>query len=155
MGAKLSGKRASLLGGLLLLLVSGVGCTRFQAEAPQGFATYEQKSPFRAVSPDGVVFRVRSEKNKPHAELPFWKEALKKRMVDAGYRFVSEKDIKAGGKDGYLLELAAPLGNQDYTYVIALFQNEEHLVIVESAGEISRFSARRDAVLAALDKLRF
>lgn len=155
MAAKLRGVRAVWWAGMLVLLLTGVGCTRFQAEAPQGFATYEQKSPFRAVSPDGVVFRVRAEKNKPRAELPFWKEALKKRMVDAGYHFVSEKDIKAGGKSGYLIELAAPLGTQDYTYMIALFQNEDHLVIVESAGEISRFSARRDAVMAALDKLKF
>lgn len=138
--------------GLLALLTA---CRSFQAEAPAGFAPYDQKKSFRAVSPDGVLYRVRQQENKPKATLAFWKEALKKRMLDAGYHFVSEGDIKADNEPGYLLELNAPLGSQDYTYFIAVFARDNTLVIVESAGEVTRFKARREGVLAAIQKLRF
>lgn len=144
-----------LLRGVSLLVALGLltACRSFTAEAPVGFAPYKQTRSFRAVSPDGVVFRVRTEKNEPKAELNFWKEALKKRMLDAGYHFVSEGDIKAGEHVGYLLELSAPLGTQDYTYLIAVFDQGDRLVLVESAGEIARFAGRREAVVAAIGKL--
>ena len=35
------------------------------------------------------------------------REALKNRMTDAGYAFITEDDIEGAGR-GYLLELAAP-----------------------------------------------
>jgi len=145
-----------LLTCLLLLLLSLLGgCKSFTAQAPNGFATYDKGGAFRAVSPDGVIYRVRDEKNKPQAELAFWKEALKKRMLDAGYRFVAESDVKAGDASGYLLELNAPQGSQDYTYLTALFVEGDRLVIVESAGEVTRFKARRDVVMEAIGKITF
>jgi len=149
--------RSSLPAAIFLCFVMGwmAGCAAFQPETPIGFAPYEGHSSFRAVSPDGVMYRVRSEKNEPKADLPFWKEALKKRMLEAGYRFVSEAEVKAGADPGYLLELNAPYGTQDYSYLIALFERNDRLVIVESAGEVVRFKARREAVLAAIQGIRF
>lgn len=151
----LFGRFGRWMGGLGLLLVLGLlpACRSFQAEAPAGFAPYSSSKIYRAVSPDGVVFRIRSEKNEPRAELAFWQEALKKRMLDAGYHFVREGEIKAGPQVGYLLELTAPLGTQDYAYLIALFEEGDRLVLVESAGEIARFAPRRESVLAAIEKL--
>lgn len=144
-----------LLLGMSLVAVLGLlsACRSFKAEAPVGFAPYKETRSFRAVSPDGVVFRVRTEKNEPKASLNFWKEALKKRMQDAGYHFVREGEVKAGEQVGYLLELSAPLGTQDYSYLIAVFDQGERLVLVESAGEIARFAGRRDAVVTAIGKL--
>lgn len=146
--------------GLCLTVTLGIGgltgCARFSAQAPTGFATYDKDGgAFRAVSPDSVMYRVREEKNKPKAELAFWKEALKKRMVDAGYHFVSETDVKADTSAGYLLELNAPQGNADFTYVTAIFVQDDRLIIVESAGEVSRFASRRSAVMDAIGKIRF
>lgn len=154
-GGKRALRRPLLIGLLLVMLSLLAGCKSFTAQAPSGFATYEKGGAFRAVSPDGVIYRVRDEKNKPQAELAFWKEALKKRMLDAGYRFVSESDVKAGAAPGYLLELNAPQGSQDYTYLTALFVQGDRLVIVESAGEVSRFKSRRDVVLEAIGKIAF
>ena len=138
---------------LLLALVAmgaGASCRDFEAVAPEGFATFESLSDFRAVSSDGVTYRVRTEENEPAADLAFWREALKKRMQDAGYTVVKEGAIDAKGRPGYLLELAAPIGRQDYAYAIGIFVRGKRIVIVESTGEVTRFAGHRKAVLAAM-----
>jgi hypothetical protein len=142
--------------GLALMLLGTSACASFTAVAPAGFAPFEkQGGELRAVSPDGVVYRVRDEKHKPHADLAFWKEALKKRMIDAGYHFVAEQDVSAGGKPGYLLELSAPVGEQDYGYWVAVFDAGSQLVLVEAAGEVTKLAARRDQLLAAIKATQF
>lgn len=130
------------------------GCRNFDATAPAGFASFEDMSQFRAVSADGVTYRVRSEENEPFAELSFWQEALKKRMVDAGYTFVSDSQVEAGPEKGYLIELAAPVGVEDYTYLIAVFTRGSDLLLVEAAGEVTRFVAHRDPIVKAISEIR-
>jgi hypothetical protein len=139
---------------LALAVILGLAaCNSAKAPAPEGFAAYKGDKPFRAVSADGVVYRVRTESDASDAALDFWKEALKKRMLDAGYTFLRESDIKASEQPGYLLELTAPLGPRDYTYLIAIFKHGKRLVVVESSGEVSIFEKRRGAVLDAIAKL--
>lgn len=78
--------------------------SRSEAVAPSGFAPYKKAGRFQALSPDGVAYRVRSVRNKPKAELPFWKEALRSRMEAAGYHVVAEADVQAAdGAKGALL----------------------------------------------------
>lgn len=122
----------------------------FLPAPPEGFAPYDSKKLYRAVSPDGVVFRVRAAEHEPEADLAFWKEAMHKRMEEAGYNFLSEAELDASGTPGTLLELTAPYGTDDYTYLLAVFPAGKELVIVEAAGEVSRFDARKDAILAAI-----
>jgi len=121
-----------------------------RADVPVGFARYPKGKAFRAASPDDVLFRVRTERHRPDATLAFWKEALRKRMTDAGYRFLSERDVKAGTTPGYLLELTAPLGVDDALYLVAVFPAGRRLVVVEAAGEVSEAKARLDVILAAI-----
>lgn len=140
---------------VLLIIITALagGCVhKLPDSVPQGFAAYENQQKIRAVSPDGVMYRIRREKNEPFAELPFWREALKKRMLDAGYNFMNEEDIKAGERSGYLLELAAPLGAQDFSYLIALFVNDnKQLVIVEAAGDMTVFAKWRPEIIKAIE----
>lgn len=118
---------------------------------PDGFARYDNKSrPWRAVSPDGVLMQVRAEEHKPEATLDFWQEALRKRMADAGYTFVAERELTAGGVKGYLLELAAPMGTEDCSYWVAVFPDGKRLVVVEAAGEAGLFQARAEAIRASI-----
>jgi hypothetical protein len=131
------------------LLVLVTGC-RLEAPSPSGFAVYDGFGPLRAVSPDGVLYRVRSEDNEPLADLEFWRQALRRHMVDAGYRLLDEGDVEADGVNGYLLELAAPLGEQDYAYLVALFVVGDELILAEAAGEVTRFQARREAIVEAV-----
>lgn len=138
------------------VVVGSFGCIPSLPEEqniPAGFAPYAENNIIRAVSSDGVMYRIRREKNEPFAELAFWKEALKKRMVDAGYSFMKDEDIDIGKRPGYLLELAAPLGTQDYTYLIALCLKDDQLVIVEAAGEMTIFKTRRQEIIATVQGL--
>lgn len=121
--------------------------------APAGFAPGKKACRFTAVSPDDVVFRVRKAKNKPKADLAFWREAMRTRMTEAGYHVVAEGDISASGVPGALLELSAPDGALDASYLVAVFVDGGRLVVAEAAGEVSRFAARRQAVVDALSAM--
>ncbi len=134
------------------LFVSGCR-TLPPSHAPSGFAAYTDETPFRAVSPDGVMYRVRTTENKPFAELTFWKTALKKHMTESGYRFMAESDISADNLTGYQLELTAPQGDKDFTYLITLFVKGDTLIISEAAGDITRFKEHRKAIDEAIKKI--
>jgi hypothetical protein len=123
--------------------------------APAGFAPGKKASRFVAVSPDDVVFRVRTAKNKPVADLAFWKEAMRTRMTEAGYHVVSEGEITSASGPGTLLELSAPDGEQDDTYLIALFVDGRKLVVVEAAGEVARFARHGGDIRAAIQALTY
>ncbi|MFH1463714.1 MAG: DUF4349 domain-containing protein [Pseudomonadota bacterium] len=130
------------------------GTESFLDAPPAGFAPYRGRKVFRAVSPDGVVFRVRTAEHEPEADLAFWQEAMQKRQEEAGYRELSAAGVSAGSLTGTLLELTAPMGTDDYTYLVALFLAGKRLVIVEAAGEVSRFAARREAVIEAIGRVK-
>jgi hypothetical protein len=100
------------------------------------------------------MYQVRDVRHKPRAELEFWREALKKRMVEAGYQYMAERAVKAGEHDGWLLELTAPVGAQDYSYLVGVFVVGRRIVLVESAGEVTRLEVRRQAVMDAIAKLK-
>jgi len=138
---------------LLAALLALAACRGFDADPPEGFAAFDDWSQFRAVSADGVMYIVRTEDNDPEAKLEFWKEALKNRMKDAGYSFVAEENIK-GTSPGYLLELAAPVGEQDYSYMVAIFVRGSDIIIAEASGEVTHFAGRRGAVVAAMGKIK-
>lgn len=131
------------------------GCA-FHPQAPAEFAQYPRgivfKGPLEAVSPDGVLFTVRTEKNKPKADLAFWRDAMKTRMGQAGYRVVADTACSMQGREGALLKLAAPVGNQDYLYWIAftLSPSGTRILVAEAAGEARKFLARQDDIGKAI-----
>jgi hypothetical protein len=145
----------------LALLGWLAGCARYHPAAPEGFGSYPRgsvfKSPLRAVSPDGVLFTVRTEANKPKADLPFWREALKTRMIQAGYRVIADTTCSMRASTAALLKLAAPVGDQDYVYWIAftLSGSGGDILVAEAAGESKRFLARKDPILKAIETTGF
>ena len=118
--------------------------------APDGFAPFRLKRGFAAVSPDDVVFRVRVTKNKPRADLAYWTEALRTRLVEAGYRLTGEGEMPSAGGAGRYLELAAPDGERDARWLVAVFVDGGRITVIEAAGEASRFAARREAIAKAV-----
>lgn len=119
---------------------------------PAGFAAYPDQDTVKGVSPEGIVYRIRYVENKPAADLPFWKEALKKRMLDAGYKFLSESDAVINQHPAYLLELTAPVGNTDYIYLTAIYlDDDDRIAVIESAGEVVEFNKRRASILEAME----
>ncbi len=143
----------------LMVVCLGIwGCSlpAKNVQAPQAFSVYqEKKGVFRAISADGVLYRIRSTPLSD-GDIGFWKKALKTRMVDdAGYHFVREQAIEVDGVKGYELELQAPIGQTDYTYWIVIFKQAKNLVIVEGGGEIGAFNRHRQAMLVVVKRLRF
>lgn len=120
---------------------------------PEGFAAYDNTKQQAAVSPEGVRYAIRYEKNQPHADLSFWQAAMKKRLLDTGYIFVSDSTIKGSKQSGYLLELSAPAGNQDYIWLIALFVHDKKLQIIEATGEEKLFKLHRAKIVKAMLRL--
>ncbi|MEO0600627.1 MAG: hypothetical protein AAF211_04270, partial [Myxococcota bacterium] len=120
---------------------------------PDGFSAWKKEGRYRAASPDNVVFRIRGVKHKPKADLAFWREAVRTRMVDAGYRVVDEGTIEVSSSEGAMIELAAPLGNQDWSYLLAMVPRGRRLVVVEAAGEVAHFAERRDAIVEAITQV--
>ena len=122
---------------------------------PDGFSAWRKAGRYRAVSPDGALLRVRSVRNKPKATLSFWKDALRERMQRAGYVVHAESDVEVDGVSGSMIELAAPLGTEDWSYVVTVFPRGGKLVLFEAAGEVATLDEHRDAIRATLDSLSF
>ncbi|MFK7930691.1 MAG: DUF4349 domain-containing protein [Myxococcota bacterium] len=125
--------------------------SRTTVRAPEGFAPFKRPTRFQAVSADDVLYRVRSVRHKPKAELTFWKEALRTRMVEAGYKVLSEETAANGT---YLLELGAANGPKDQTYLIGIKVTDWHLIIAEATGEAEAFRPHRAALLQSMQTLR-
>jgi len=143
----------TLFAGLLATLLSG--CAPYKAQAPEGYAAWDQSSPYKAISADGVLFRVHSESDETKAGLQFWKEAVHTKLNDAGYLFQDSTAIKIGsGEDAWVLEYATPMGARDYTYTVALTVKGEDIVIAESGGELEDYKKDREKIIAALKKLK-
>ncbi len=128
---------------------------KVDVQAPAGFAAYDTKRQFWSASPDGVLYRVRTEAHKPQADLPFWAESMAKHLSGAGYRLHNKSDVKAGQMAGHMTETYAPLGPHDYAYTVAIFPADKRLVIVEVAGPAEEVAERHDAVTAAIGQLKF
>lgn len=139
---------------LILSLSFFCGCqTGKKNKIPDGFAVYKGTKTFRSVSPEGVMFSVRSTKNEPYAGLDFWKIALKKHLLDSGYHFIKESAIKSGIEEGYMLEVSAPVDNQNYIYATAIFIQKDKIIIAESAGTVLNYESKRSAIMDAICKV--
>jgi hypothetical protein len=106
------------------------------------------------MSPEGITWRISAEEHKPKADLAFWKPALRKRMTEAGYRIVDSLSFEASGQKGWALELAAPLGQSDYSYLVAIIPCDKDLILVESSGTVADFAKRKSEILATLANIQ-
>ena len=122
-------------------------------DAPDGFSTWRKARRYRAASPDGVLLRARGVKHDPRASVAFWREAVRERMVAAGYRVVRDEEVQISGHDGGVLELQAPLGDEDWTYQITFLPLGRRIAVLEAAGEVGRFEGRRAAIEEMLQGL--
>ncbi len=130
-----------------------IGASGIQLPLPESFARYPKARQTVWLTADNVKLRVRSFRNKPKAALAFWEEALRVRMVAAGYHLLSEQAILAPGGSMHLITLGAPSGDADYTYTLGLAVDGNRLILVECAGLAERMSAHQDEVATALGKM--
>lgn len=136
-----------------LILLS---CASFVPAHPQGFAAFEKDrnaKEYKAVSPEGITWRIHAEPHKPTADLSFWRPAMRKRMSEAGYRVVDSTAFKATGGNGWALELAAPLGQSDFTYLVAVIPASKDLIVIEASGTSEDYAKRKGDILEALARI--
>ena len=138
---------------LPLLLLSSGGCAKIKVTTPDGFAELAGRPEYRAISPEGVTYKVRLIPNYPPKELDFWGRALKKHLADEGYRFLGEASFTAAGGEGLSFEWGAPYGNEDYIYLTAILVKDKKIAIAEAAGEYKLFGRYREALKASLASL--
>lgn len=140
----------SFRGGWALKRAGGV-----DAPAPDGFAAWRPKDGLRALSADDAMWRVRVLRSRQPADLSFWREALKNRLLETGYVLTGEGDVTGpdGAVRGARLEWSAPDGERDAAWMVAIFVDGRRIVVAEAAGEAGAFASHREAVLGALGRL--
>jgi hypothetical protein len=119
-------------------------------DVPTGFAAYRDTTPPKAVSPEGVGFRLRQVDNEPPQSLEFWAAALGRYMGDAGYVLVDQERFVAVAGSGIAFEWTAPVGEEDWIYLVAVVVAGDRILIAEAAGSVDRYRAHREEVREAL-----
>lgn len=145
-------KKVCVTGIIAVLML--VSCTQqeFTVVPPEGFAQFETENPyqFRAISPEGVVFRLKLVLNEPEKDLPFWSKALKNQLDKEGYSLLGESTFESAGIPGSLYEWGAPYGSEDYIYMTGIIISGDKLLVIEAAGPSKHFSKYKDGITASL-----
>jgi hypothetical protein len=139
----------------LILLATVFFLPRMSAQvnmqAPEGFAEQKTTNEYRAVSPEGVLMRVRTVRNYPKQELSFWREALRTHLLDEGYHLLNDGEaFSAGVNEGVLYEWGLPYGQKDYIYLTAVIPAGRRIIVAEAAGEHTLYRRYRKALRASL-----
>ena len=138
-----------------LLSLSACGGIRYQLEAPAGFSAYQQAGDqLRLVSPEGVKLLVRSRPNEPKAPLSFWGDAISEHLQRNGYLERARVPLEAreARAAGQLISLTRAHSGEDWGYLIAVFVDDERLILVEMSGPLSRTEAARESLIDVLNR---
>jgi hypothetical protein len=146
-------RAAALLVIVFILMVTG--CAKPRLNKPQGFAQVKggvlSEPVYRAVSPEGMLLRVRSVKNYPYMGLEFWGDSLKNQLTNEGYHLSGDRvSFNSGKSDGILYEWILPFGEEDYIYMTAIMLSRRRIIIAESAAEHSVYKKYRESILESL-----
>ena len=122
-----------------------------KVEIPEGFAEAKNRWTFRAVSPEGMRYKVRTVKNYPEQDLQFWGSALKNHLAKEGYHLMGEgRHFQMKDTDGIFYEWLMPYGNADYIYLTAITISKDRIIIAESTAEHTIYKRYREAVFTSL-----
>jgi hypothetical protein len=147
--------RRVLLPVALICLLLTVSCSRLSVTPPDGFAELKGRRSYKAISPEGMLYRIRSVKNDPRKELEFWGEALENHLVKEGYRLNGKaQSFTNGDREGVSYEWVLPYGNESYLYLTALIVTDKTITLAEATAPYSVFIRYRQALLASLDSIR-
>jgi hypothetical protein len=137
-------------------------CSYFSVETPRGFAEIPQEQIrqnsviYKAVSPEGLRFRVRKEENYPLMSLDFWTQALKNQLQKEGYTLIGEeRDFQTEQRSGVYFEWGLPYGNETYMYLTSIIVCNDEILVIEAAGEASLFNKYKDALVSSLKSIKY
>ena len=147
--------RRILLPVALICLLLTVSCSRLSVTPPNGFAELKGRRSYKAISPEGMLYRIRSVKNDPRKKLEFWGEALENHLVKEGYRLNGKaQSFTNGDREGVSYEWVLPYGNESYLYLTALIVTDKTITLAEATAPYSVFISYRQALLDSLASIR-
>jgi hypothetical protein len=126
-------------------------------QPPAGFAEAEpgKDAAYRALSPEGLLFRVRLFPNQPEKPLSFWGETLKNHLVKEGYRLNGQAQaFQAGDRAGAAFEWVVPYGSESYLYLTAVLVAGKRIVLAEAAGPYALLAQYRQSLSDSLQSIR-
>jgi hypothetical protein len=133
-----------------------ISCAAFNATAPNNFATYGDNNgeKFKAISPDGVFYRVSAYEQKSEATVDFWRDAFLLKMKNSNYKQEDSLNVSIGGKAaiGYIFSFANTVGSD--LYLVAAVPAKGKMIVVEAAAESEKFNARKNDILEAIGKIK-
>jgi len=139
--------------GIILLILAS--CASFKAKAPENFAEYSDSpsGKFKAVSSDGILYRVSEYEQEAEASIDFWREAFLLKMKNANYKQEDSLNVNIGGKAaiGYVFSFANSTGSD--LYLVAAVQSKEKMFVIEAAGESAKFENRKKDILNAISNI--
>ena len=140
----------------IVSLIFTVSCSRLSVTPPEGFAELkEDRSTYRAVSPEGMLYRIRTVKNKPQKDLKFWSEALENHLAKEGYRMNGDpRPFQNGSWAGLSFEWVLPYGNDSYLYLTALIVSDKTITLAEATAPYSVFIRYRQPLLDSLASIQ-
>jgi hypothetical protein len=136
---------------------AGSAAPRITLRPPAGYAEAgaARDGSLRALSPEGLPFRVRSFQNAPAKDLEFWGEALKSHLAKEGYRANGEgRSFEAGNLRGSALEWVVPYGQESYVYLTALLVAGDRILLVEAGGPYKLYVEYRKSLEESLESIR-
>ncbi len=139
----------------LISLLLAVSCSRLSVTPPEGFAELKGRRIYQAISPEGMLYRIRSIKNDPRKNLEFWGEALENHLVKEGYRLNGKaRSFTSGDREGLSCEWVLPYGNESYLYLTAVIVTDKTITLAEAAAPYPVFIQYRQALLDSLASIR-
>ena len=139
----------------VIFLVFTVSCSRLSVSPPEGFAELKGRGTYRAVSPEGMLYRISTVKNKPPKDLKFWSKALENHLTKEGYRLNGEpQSFQSGDLEGLSYEWVLPYGNDSYIYLTALIVSEKSITLAEATAPYPVFIRYRQPLLDSLASIR-
>jgi hypothetical protein len=144
----------------LLAVSLALGCQpRARVQMPDGFAALENQKEyaFRATSADGVVIGVRSEPNRPRANLAFWSAAIDQQLTASRYVPEGSRPVKsASGLVGKLSRYTRDDHGRTARFWVAVFVSGADVWLVEVGGDGAKLEGERGRGLeASIESLSF
>jgi hypothetical protein len=158
-------KRIKYFMAAFLLSVILFSCIEaFSIKTPEGLAEIEitgfqfSNVLYKAVSPEGMQFKIKKEKNYPEQNLSFWGKALKYQLEKEGYVLITDGlEIRAGTQDNeqeiIVFEWSLPYQNKNYTYLTAIMVYGGTIYIAEAAAPNDIYMIYRENLLDSLKSI--
>ena len=156
MATKTPGRYAIYALVVIPILINIAACKTIPANltTPEGFAEYTAtEKPYRSITPEGVILRVRSVANEPVQSLKFWSEALEVQLSKSGYILLERTTFSSPAGEGVAFEWNAPLNGEDWVYLTAIAVSPEKITIAEAAGEYAHYQDYRETIVESLSSI--